>query len=62
MLILCMWLQVINKIKVTHQGEGHIKVKVEISTFLLIVIFFVHVFTLKSLNGTNKVTVILRSM
>ena len=27
-LILCMWLQVINKVKVTHQGEGHIKVKV----------------------------------
>ena len=26
MLILCMWLQVINKVKVTHQGEGHIKV------------------------------------
>ena len=30
-LILCMWLQVINKVKVTHQGEGHIKVKVKIS-------------------------------
>ena len=28
-LILCMWLQVINKVKVTHQGEGHIKVKVK---------------------------------
>ena len=27
-LILFMWLQVINKVKVTHQGEGHIKVKV----------------------------------
>ena len=27
-LILCMWLQVTNKVKVTHQGEGHIKVKV----------------------------------
>ena len=24
-----MWLQVINKVKVTHQGEGHIKVKVK---------------------------------
>ena len=33
-LILCMWLQVINKVKVTHQGEGHIKVKVKISSFL----------------------------
>ena len=29
MLILCIWLQVINKVKVTHQGEGHIKVKVK---------------------------------
>ena len=27
-----MWLQVINKTKVTHQGEGHIKVKVKISS------------------------------
>ena len=25
-----MWLQVIIKVKVTHQGEGHIKVKVKI--------------------------------
>ena len=25
-----MWLQVINQVKATHQGEGHIKVKVEI--------------------------------
>ena len=24
-----MWLQVINKVKVTHQGKGHIKVKVK---------------------------------
>ena len=31
LLVLCMWLQVINKVKVTHQGEGHIKVKVKIS-------------------------------
>ena len=34
LLILCMWLQVINKIKVTHQGEGHIKVKVKLSSSL----------------------------
>ena len=27
LLILCMWLHFINKVKVTHQGEGHIKVK-----------------------------------
>ena len=32
--ILSMWLQVINKVKVTHQGEGHIKVKVKISSSL----------------------------
>ena len=29
-----MWLQVINKVKVTHQGEGYIKVKVKISSSL----------------------------
>ena len=34
LLVLCMWLQVINRVKVTHQGEGHIKVKVKISTSL----------------------------
>ena len=33
-LILCMWLQVINKVKITHQGDGHIKVKVKISSSL----------------------------
>ena len=27
MLILCVWLELINKVKVTSQGEGHIKVK-----------------------------------
>ena len=32
LLILCLWLQVINKVKVTNQGEGHIKVKVKLST------------------------------
>ena len=32
MWIICIWLQVINEIKVTHQGEGHIKVKVKMST------------------------------
>ena len=34
MLILCMWPKVINKVKVTHQGEGYTKVKVKISSFL----------------------------
>ena len=28
-LILCVWLQVINKVKFIHQGEGHIRVKVK---------------------------------
>ena len=28
MLIPCIWLQAINKVKVMHQNEGHIKVKV----------------------------------
>ena len=28
-LILCVWLQVINRVKFIHQGEGHIKVKVK---------------------------------
>ena len=32
MLIFCMWLQVINKVKFIHQGEGHIRVKAKIST------------------------------
>ena len=32
-LILCVWIQIINKVKVTHQVEGHIKVKLK-SIFL----------------------------
>ena len=32
--LLCMWLQVINKVKFIHQGEGHIKVKEKMSTSL----------------------------
>ena len=32
MRIICIWLQVINEVKVTHQGEGHIKVKVKMLT------------------------------
>ena len=63
MLLHCMWLQVINMIKFTYQGEGHIKVKVKISnSFQFYVIYFAHVFTLKGLNGTNKVNVMSRSM
>ena len=34
LLILCMLQQVITKVKVTHEGEGHIKVKVKISSSL----------------------------
>ena len=34
LLIFCMWPKVINKVKVTHQGESHIKVKVKISSSL----------------------------
>ena len=34
LLIPCMSPQVINKVKVTHQGQGHIKVKVKISSSL----------------------------
>ena len=34
LLILHMWSKVINNVKVTHQGEGHIKVKVKISSTL----------------------------
>ena len=34
LVILCMWLQVINKVKVTHHSEGHIKVKIKISSSL----------------------------
>ena len=32
MLIIYIWLQVINEVRITNQGEGHIKVKVKIST------------------------------
>ena len=48
MSILCIWLQVINEVKVTHQGEGHIKVKVKISTFfpMLCQFFFKHIIPL----------------
>ena len=41
MLILCMRLHVINKLKVTHQGEGNIKVKISTSFQFFNVIYFV---------------------
>ena len=34
MLILCILLQIINKVKVTYQGQGHIKVKAQVSNFM----------------------------
>ena len=50
-------------IKLIYQGEGHIRVKVKISTSpQFYVIYFAHVFTLKGLNGTNKVKLMSRSM
>ena len=71
MLILCIWLQVINEVKVTHQGEGHTKVKVKISTsfpilyqILLISIHYSSVCSYKSLLGLSpyiKVKVTSRS-
>ena len=71
MLILCIWLQVINEVKVTHQGEGHIKVKVKISTsfpilcqILLISTHYSSVCGYKSLIGSSlyiKVKVTSRS-
>ena len=52
MLILYMWLQVI-KVKVTHQGKGHIKVKVKISTSQFYVKFYLfqHVYPLYVATG-----------
>ena len=34
-----MWLQVINKVKVTHHSEGHIKVKVKVSSYVKFYLF-----------------------
>ena len=34
--ILCMWLQLMNKVKFTHQSEGYVKVEVKLSTSLQI--------------------------
>ena len=61
MLILCIWLQVLNEVKVTHQGEGHIKIKVKISTsipilyqILLISKHYSSVCGYKSLIGSSS--------
>ena len=71
MLILCICLQVISEVKVTHQDEDHIKVKVKISTsfpilcqILLISTHHSSVCGYKSLIRSSsyiKVKVILRS-
>ena len=34
LLFLCMWLQVINKVKVTHQGQGQINIELKSRSFL----------------------------
>ena len=42
LLNLCMWLQVINNFKVTHENQGHIKVKVKyLLPFQLYVKFYI---------------------
>ena len=46
-LILCMWPKVINKVKVTHQGQGHIKVKVK---YLLPFQLYVKFYLFKHIN------------
>ena len=47
LLILCMWPKVINKVKVTHQGQGHIKVKVK---YLLPFQLYVKFYLFKHIN------------
>ena len=42
-----MWPEVINKVKVTHQGQGHIKVKVK---YLLLFQLYVKFYLLKHIN------------
>ena len=59
MLILCMWLHAINKVKAIHQGEYYIMVKVKISNSLPVLCYlFCPCIYLKGLNRTNgrKVT------
>ena len=53
MFILCIWLEVINKVKVTHQGEGHTKVKV---TYLLPFQLFVKSYLVQHINPLCVVT------
>ena len=50
MLIRCMLIQIINKAKVTHQGQGHIKVKVK---YLPCFQFYV-VHTVKQAGGLHS--------
>ena len=50
MLVLCMWLQIIDKVKVTYQGKGHIKVKVKKNSLPILYDLFCLCFTLKKLK------------
>ena len=71
MWIICIWLQVINEVKFMHHGEGHIKVKVKMSTsfpiLCQILLISAHYFSLcgyRSLimsSSCIKVNVTLRS-
>ena len=47
LLNLCMWLQVINKVKAKHQGQAHIKVKVK---YLLPFQLYVKFYLFKHIN------------
>ena len=59
MLILCIWLEVINEVKVTHQSEGHIKVKIKniyfLSNFMPNFTYFNTLFLCVWLQFINKV-------
>ena len=47
LLILCMWPKIINKVKVTHQSQGHIKVKVK---YLLPFQLYIKIYLSKHIN------------
>ena len=55
LLILCMWPKIINEVKVKHQGEGHIKVKVKIASSLPTSFKILHILTyLSSVCGQRS--------
>ena len=45
-----MWLQVTNKVKVTHQGQGHVKVKIK---YILLFQLYVKFNLFKHINPLN---------